>query len=75
MNARAPGERVAGLVRDEFAALGVWLPDIRADLRDPQRPLLVIGTVTLGTGFGVLRVLADYQRLLKAERARLGRRG
>ncbi|MDT0546707.1 MULTISPECIES: hypothetical protein [Streptomyces] len=75
MNAQAPGERVAELVRDEFAALGVWLPDIRADLREPQRPLLVIGTVPLGTGFGMLRVLADYKRLLKAERARSGQRG
>lgn len=75
MNAQAPGERVADIVRDEFAALGVWLPGIRADLRDPRRPLLVVGTVPLGTGFAMLRVLADYQRLLKAEQARLGRRG
>ncbi|MES4908947.1 MULTISPECIES: hypothetical protein [unclassified Streptomyces] len=73
MNAQAPGVRVADIVRDEFAALGVRLPDIRADLRDPQRPLLVIGTVPLGTGFAMLRVLADYQRLLKAEQARVGR--
>ncbi|MER7791752.1 hypothetical protein [Streptomyces sp. NPDC097640] len=73
MNAQAPGERVAGIIREEFAALGVWLPDIRADLRDPQRPLLVVGTVPLGTGFAMLRVLADYQRLLKAEQARFGR--
>ncbi|MFI1335379.1 hypothetical protein ACH4U7_35770 [Streptomyces sp. NPDC020845] len=73
MTAQAPGERVADIVRDEFAALGVWLPDIRAALRDPRRPLLVVGTVPLGTGFGMLRVLADYQRLLKAERARFGR--
>ncbi|WP_086860424.1 hypothetical protein [Streptomyces milbemycinicus] len=74
MNAQAPGERVVDIIRDEFAALGVWLPDIHADLRDPQRPLLVVGTVPLGTGFAMLRVLADYQRLLKAERARLRRR-
>lgn len=75
MNAQAPGERVADIVRDEFAALGVRLPDMRADLRDPQRPLLVIGTVPLGTGFAMLRVLADYQRLLKVERGRSGRSG
>ncbi|MFI1851964.1 hypothetical protein [Streptomyces sp. NPDC020480] len=75
MSAQAPGERVADLVRDELAALGVWLPDIRADLREPQLPLLVIGTVPLGTAFAMLRVLADYQRLLKAERIRLGRSG
>ncbi|MEU5642868.1 hypothetical protein [Streptomyces milbemycinicus] len=71
MNAQAPGERVADIVRVEFAALGVWLPGIRADFRDPQRPVLVVGTVPLGTGFGMLGVLADDQRLLKAERARL----
>lgn len=69
-----PGERVAAIVRDEFAALGVRLPDIRADLRDPRRPLLVVGAVPLGTGFAMLRVLADYNRLLKAERVRLDRR-
>ncbi|MET7904308.1 hypothetical protein [Streptomyces sp. NPDC005336] len=59
----APAERVAGILRDEFAALGVRLPDIRADLRDTEPPKPVIGTVPLGTGFALLRVLTDYQRL------------
>ena len=71
----APAERVAEILRDEFAAHGVRLPDIRADLRGRRQPRLVVGTVPLGTGFALLRVLTDYQRLLKAERARQRRRG
>ncbi|MFJ1998826.1 hypothetical protein [Streptomyces asiaticus] len=70
-----PAERVATILRDEFAAHGVRLPDIRADLSDPRHPHLELGTVPLGTGFALLRVLTDYQRLLKAERARSDRRG
>ncbi|CDR07939.1 hypothetical protein [Streptomyces iranensis] len=70
-----PAERVATILRDEFAAHGVRLPDIRADLSDPHQPRLELGTVPLGTGFALLRVLMDYQRLLKAERARSERRG
>ncbi|MYU12702.1 MULTISPECIES: hypothetical protein [Streptomyces] len=65
-----PAERVAAILRDEFAAHGVRLPDIRADLGDARHPRLELGTVPLGTGFALLRVLTDYQRLLKAERAR-----
>ncbi|MER8160732.1 hypothetical protein [Streptomyces sp. NPDC094472] len=64
-----PAERAA-ILPDEFAAQGVRLPDIRADLSDPRDPHLGLGTVPLGTGFALLRVLTDYQRLLKAERRR-----
>ncbi|WP_413807993.1 hypothetical protein [Streptomyces sp. OE57] len=74
MNA-TPAERVAATLRDEFAAHGVRLPDIRADLGDPHQPQLGLGTVPLGTGFALLRVLTEYQRLLKAERVRRQRRG
>ncbi|WP_413800649.1 hypothetical protein [Streptomyces iranensis] len=70
-----PAERVAVILRDEFAAHGVRLPDVRADLSDPRQPQLQLGTVPLGTGFALLRVLTDYQRLLKAEKAGLDRRG
>ncbi|WP_421108778.1 hypothetical protein [Streptomyces sp. NEAU-S77] len=71
----APAERVAEILRDELAEHGVRLPDIRADLADPQQPQLVIGADPLGTGFALLRLLTDYQRLLKAERTRVrGRR-
>ncbi|MGR3935405.1 hypothetical protein [Streptomyces sp. BRA346] len=66
----APAERVAEILRDELAEHGVRLPEIRADLADPQQPQLLIGAVPLGTGFALLRLLTDYQRLLKAERAR-----
>ncbi|MEV6132276.1 hypothetical protein AB0M05_36740 [Streptomyces violaceusniger] len=69
----APAERVAEILRDEFAAHGVRLPDVRADLTDPRQRRLELGTIPLGTGFALLRVLTDYQRLLKAERARLDR--
>ncbi|ASQ96110.1 hypothetical protein [Streptomyces sp. 11-1-2] len=70
-----PAERVAEALRDDFAAHGVRLPDIRADLSDPLQPRLELGTVPLGAGFALLRVLTDYQRLLTAERARSERRG
>lgn len=65
----APAERVAEILRDELAEHGVRLPEIRADLADPQQPQLVIDAVPLSTGFALLRLLTDYQRLLKAERA------
>jgi hypothetical protein len=65
-----PAERVAATIRDDFAAHGVRLPDVRADLSDPRQPQLELGTIPLGTGFALLRVLTDYQRLLKAERGR-----
>ncbi|MFI0822182.1 hypothetical protein ACH4TX_41280 [Streptomyces sp. NPDC021098] len=67
----APAERVAEFLCDELAEHGVRLPEIRADLADPQQPQLVIGAVPLGTGFALLRLLTDYQRLLKAERSRV----
>ncbi|WNE97989.1 hypothetical protein PS467_23010 [Streptomyces luomodiensis] len=69
MNDPTPAERVAEILRDEFAAHGVRLPDVRADLSDPHQPRVELGTVPLGTGFALLRVLTDYQRLLKAEKA------
>ncbi|OPF80371.1 hypothetical protein VT50_0213050 [Streptomyces antioxidans] len=65
-----PAERVATVLRDDFAAHGVRLPDIRADLSNPRQPQLELGTIPLGTGFALLRVLTDYQRLLNAERRR-----
>ncbi|WP_234357226.1 hypothetical protein [Streptomyces sp. NBRC 110028] len=68
-----PAERVAEILRDELAEHGVRLPEIRADLADPHQPNLVIGTVPLGTGFALLRLLMDYRRLLKAERIRRDR--
>ena len=64
----APAERVAEILRDELAEHGVRLPEIEADLADPRQPQLMIGAVPLSTGFALLRLLTDYQRLLKAER-------
>ncbi|MGR3935408.1 hypothetical protein [Streptomyces sp. BRA346] len=41
------------------------------DLANPQQSPSVTGVGPLGTGFALLRLLTDYQRLLKAERARV----
>ncbi|MFF8815913.1 hypothetical protein [Streptomyces pactum] len=64
--------RVAGLLREEFAEYGVALPALRPEIRTGAPPVLVMAPIPLGTGFALLRVLADHRRLLAAERSRRG---
>ncbi|MBB5939421.1 hypothetical protein [Streptomyces zagrosensis] len=68
-----PAAQVAEILRYELAAYGVWSPELRAEESDGTYRLRVAGPIPLGAGFALLRVLGDYERLLRAERARLKR--